>query len=81
MTVLKSAIDIRSEAVGQNPAAHQALVEDLRARVGEIKQGGGEQARAKHLARGTLLPRARVRMLRDTGSPFLELSQLAAYGM
>ena len=58
-----------------------ALVADLRAKVARIEQGGGEAARAKHVARGKLLPRERVRALLDPGSPFLELSQLAAHGM
>ncbi|MBL8658815.1 MAG: methylcrotonoyl-CoA carboxylase [Rhodospirillales bacterium] len=58
-----------------------ALVADLRAQVGAIKQGGGERARAKHLERGRLPARERVRRLLDVGSPFLELSQLAAHGM
>ncbi len=81
MTVLKSAIDTRSEDFRENRTAFRALVGDLRARVEEIKQGGGEEARGRHLKRGKLLPRERVRTLLDSGSPFLELSQLAAYGM
>ncbi len=81
MTVLKSAIDTRSEEFDRNQTAHLTLVEDLRAKVAEIKEGGGAPSREKHLARGKLLPRERVRSLLDTGSPFLELSQLAAYGM
>lgn len=59
----------------------RALVADLRDKVARIAQGGGEEARAKHLARGKLLPRDRVQQLLDPGTPFLELSQLAAYGM
>src|SRR3982750_3594253 len=58
-----------------------ALVADLGDKVRAIEQGGGEAARAKHTARGKRLPRERVAMLIDAGSPFLELSQLAAYGM
>jgi 3-methylcrotonyl-CoA carboxylase beta subunit len=81
MTVLKSAINPRSEEFQRNRPALQALVDDLWAKVESIKQGGGAQAREKHLARGKLLPRERVRALLDTGSPFLELSQLAAYQM
>ena len=81
MSVLKSAIDTRSEEFRRNQAALTALTGDLRAKVDEIKQGGGERAREKHLARGKLLPRERVRTLLDAGSPFLELSQLAAFGM
>jgi len=81
MTVLKSAINPRSEDFQRNQPALKALVDDLWAKVESIKQGGGPQARDKHLARGKLLPRERVRALLDTGSPFLELSQLAAYEM
>jgi 3-methylcrotonyl-CoA carboxylase beta subunit len=57
----------------------RAQVEDLRAKVAVIKQGGGERARARHLDRGKLLPRDRVRTLLDVGSPFLEFSQFAAW--
>jgi hypothetical protein len=81
MTLLKSAIQTRSEAFGRNQAAHEALAAALRAEVAAIEQGGGAAARDRHLARGKLLPRERVRNLLDTGSPFLELSQLAAHGM
>ena len=59
----------------------EALVADLRAKVAEVELGGGEGPRAKHAARGKLLPRDRVRALIDAGTPFLEFSQLAAYGM
>jgi 3-methylcrotonyl-CoA carboxylase beta subunit len=81
MTVLASSLDRRSAAFAENAAQMRALVEDLRAQVAKVKQGGGERARQRHLARGKLLPRERVRALLDPGSPFLELSQLAAYGM
>ena len=81
MSVIKSNLDTRSAAFGENAAANRALVADLRAKVAEIKGGGGEEARKKHLARGKMLPRERVRALLDPGSPFLELSQLAALGM
>jgi 3-methylcrotonyl-CoA carboxylase beta subunit len=59
----------------------RALVEDLRAQAERIRQGGPESARKRHLARGKLLVRDRIRTLLDPGSPFLELSQLAACGM
>ena len=81
MSVIKSAIDTGSREFRDNAAASKAPVEDLRAKISEIKKGGGERARAKHLERGKLLPRERIRQLLDPGSPFLELSQLAAYGM
>ncbi|MBD3221407.1 methylcrotonoyl-CoA carboxylase [bacterium] len=57
----------------------QGLVDDLRDRLGTIRRGGGEKAQARHLARGKLLPRDRILALLDPGSPFLELSQLAAH--
>lgn len=81
MTVLKSSISTRSDAFVQNRKAMLALVRDLRDKVESVKQGGGAQAREKHLARGKLLPRDRLRNLLDPGAPFLELSQLAAYGL
>jgi len=81
MTVLKSAINTRSDDFKENAAHMAELVDDLRAKVQAVKQGGGDRAREKHLARGKLLPRDRVRQLLDVGSPFLEFSQLAAYGM
>ena len=81
MSVIASAIDPRAPAFQANAAAMRALIDDLHAVVQRIKQGGDERARERHLARGKLLPRERVRRLLDPGSPFLELSQLAAYGM
>jgi len=59
----------------------RAVVEDLRAQVAKAELGGGENARKRHLSRGKLLPRDRVAGLIDPGSPFLELSQLAAHGL
>src|SRR5262245_65644757 len=59
----------------------QGLVNDLREKVEKISLGGEEAARAKHVGRGKLLVRERVRTLLDPGSPFLEVGQLAAYGM
>ncbi|MDA0951695.1 MAG: methylcrotonoyl-CoA carboxylase, partial [Proteobacteria bacterium] len=56
-------------------------VDRLRQDVGQIADGGGAAARERHTGRGKLLPRERVRLLLDEGAPFLELSQLAAWGM
>ena len=81
MPVLESKLSPRDPVYVANHAAMSALVDDLRAKIAAIEQGGGEAARAKHVARGKLLPRERVRMLLDPGSPFLELSALAAFGM
>ncbi|MEP1231190.1 MAG: carboxyl transferase domain-containing protein [Litorimonas sp.] len=79
--MLTSKINPDSETFRKNAAAMQEIVDDLRAKVGKIAQGGSERAREKHLSRGKLLPRERVERLLDPGTPFLELSQMAAYGM
>ena len=71
MPVLESKVDRKSAEFAANTAAMQALVYQLRTRLADIVQGGGEAARAKHVARGKLLPRDRVEMLLDPGSPFL----------
>ncbi|HET9148425.1 MAG TPA: carboxyl transferase domain-containing protein, partial [Acetobacteraceae bacterium] len=79
--ILTSAIDPRSEESGENHAAMQALVDDLRATAGRIALGGPEPARQRHMARGKLLARQRIDALLDPGSPFLEICQLAAFGV
>jgi len=81
MSVLKSSIDTATPNFRDNAAAGKAIVDDLSAKIAEINKGGGARARAKHLERGKLLVRERVRQLLDPGSAFLELSQLAAFGM
>ncbi|MDW4914646.1 carboxyl transferase domain-containing protein [Streptomyces californicus] len=79
--VLASAADPASEAWQANEAAHRALSDELADRLATARLGGGERARARHEARGKLLPRDRVDTLLDAGSPFLELAPLAADGM
>ncbi|HEX4885084.1 MAG TPA: carboxyl transferase domain-containing protein, partial [Casimicrobiaceae bacterium] len=79
--VIESTLDPRDPAFVANSEAMTALVADLRAKLAVVEQGGGEAARAKHVARNKLLPRERIRTLLDPGSPFLELSPLAANGM
>jgi 3-methylcrotonyl-CoA carboxylase beta subunit len=81
MTQLRSDINTRSSEYAANAATMRELVDDLRARVAETGLGGDERSRQRHLARNKLLPRDRVAGLIDPGSPFLELSQLAAYGL
>ena len=81
MPVIESKLNSRSEDFRANAAAMQAIVADLKAKVAKLAEGGGAKAREKHLARGKLLPRDRVNELLDPGTPFLEFSQLAAYGM
>jgi len=81
MTVFPSAIQLNSEEYKANLAKMQAIVDDLHRVSEKIKKGGERQAREKHIGRGKLLPRERVRRLLDPGSPFLEFSQLAGYKM
>ena len=81
MPVIESKLDPRDATFAANRDAMASLVADLKAQVEQIEQGGGKGPRAKHVARGKLLPRERVRALIDPGSPFLEFSQLAAHGM
>jgi len=78
---LSSAADPASEAYRANTEAHAALTATLRDKLSVARLGGGEKARARHTARGKLLPRDRVDGLLDPGSPFLELAPLAADGM
>jgi 3-methylcrotonyl-CoA carboxylase beta subunit len=81
MAVIESTLDVRSEPFRANAAAMRALVEDLRSKLAQLALGGGEAARARHRARGKLLPRERVEWLLDPGTPFLEFSPLAAWGL
>ena len=81
MPVIRSQLNPRAEEFRANAARMRALVEDLRDKVAKVALGGDEAARAKHTARDKLLPRERVRTLLDPGSPFLEIGQLAAWGM
>ncbi|MFC7290609.1 carboxyl transferase domain-containing protein [Hirschia litorea] len=76
---LESKIDLGSEAFKKRHATNKQLSAELRERISKIALGGSQKSRDKHVARGKLLPRNRVTQLLDAGSPFLELSQLAAY--
>jgi len=78
MTALESRLKPRSAEFLANAQAMRILVDDLRQRLEQIAVGGGAAARAKHTARGKLLPRERVQNLLDPGTPFLELAPLAA---
>ncbi|HEY1088643.1 MAG TPA: carboxyl transferase domain-containing protein, partial [Archangium sp.] len=81
MATLDSELNVRSADFQANAKAMQAIVDDLKAKVAKVAEGGGEEARKKHTSRGKLLPRERVNQLLDPGTPFLEFSQLAAHGM
>ncbi|HEX9159012.1 MAG TPA: carboxyl transferase domain-containing protein [Rhizomicrobium sp.] len=81
MTALKSAVNPRDAGFKANAAATAKIVDELKSRMTEAAQGGDERSRQRHTSRGKLLPRDRVERLVDPGSPFLELSPLAAFGM
>jgi 3-methylcrotonyl-CoA carboxylase beta subunit len=81
LSVIESSVDPRSPDFARNRERMLALVEDLRERTARVETGGGEAARRRHVERGKLLPRERVRVLLDPASPFLELSALAAHGV
>jgi len=79
--ILETRVDPNAPAFKENAAHHAALVAELRERLAEAKQGGGEEAVARHRARGKKLARERIDALIDPGAPFLEFSALAAFGM
>ena len=79
--IIETKLSVRSADFQANVTAMQTLVDHLRGEVAKSAEGGGEAARAKHVARGKLPPRERVQMLLDPGTPFLELSPLAAHAM
>ena len=78
---LGSSADPAGAAYRRNAEAHTALVGELGGHLAAARLGGPEKARQRHLERGKLLPRDRVDSLLDPGSPFLELSPLAAHGL
>ncbi len=81
MSKIESKLNPRDANAIASRDAMQALVDDLNAKHANAALGGGEVTRAKHVARGKLLPRDRVQGLLDVGSPFLELSPLAAHDL
>src|SRR5258705_11173496 len=81
MPIIESAIDLGSHEARANAETMRELVADLRETAQNVRLGGGQTARERHLSRGKLLPRDRVRALIDPVSPFLEVGQLAAHGL
>ena len=81
MPQLKSKLDPLSPSFAANAEQMRTVVAELYAHTAKVADGGGKDANAKHTARGKLLPRDRVKALLDPGSPFLEFSPLAAWGM
>ncbi|HEY2357164.1 MAG TPA: carboxyl transferase domain-containing protein [Phenylobacterium sp.] len=81
MRKLKSAVDTASKAYAANAKLNRALAAELHERAGKAALGGPAESRKRHTGRGKLLPRDRVMRLLDAGSPFLEVGQLAAFGL
>ena len=81
MHALTSHVDTSSDAAQANRAAMEALVGELRERLGRVALGGPEASRQRHVGRGKLLARDRIDALLDPGSPFLEVAPLAAWGV
>ena len=81
MPVLTSKLNPRAEAFKASAQQMRHLLDDLNQRLAQVALGGGPAARAKHTARGKLLPRERVEMLLDPDTPFLEIAPLAALDM
>jgi 3-methylcrotonyl-CoA carboxylase beta subunit len=79
--VLPTAVAPDDEAFASNAAHHRGLAADLQERLAVTALGGPERSRQRHVERGKLLPRDRVEALLDPGTPFLELSPMAAHGM
>ncbi|HEU5349430.1 MAG TPA: carboxyl transferase domain-containing protein, partial [Ktedonobacterales bacterium] len=81
MSILPTTVDIHSAEFQRNMAAMRRLLDEFESRQQQVRQGGSERARQRHIARGKLLPRERVELLLDPGTPFLELSTLAGWDM
>ncbi|KQZ16358.1 methylcrotonoyl-CoA carboxylase [Mesorhizobium sp. Root552] len=81
MAVLHSQLSPSSETFRSNAEKMRALVADISEKAAHVQRGGSEEARHRHVTRGKLLPRDRLAQLLDTGSPFLEIGQFAAFDM
>jgi 3-methylcrotonyl-CoA carboxylase beta subunit len=81
MAAISSRVDVHSQEFRDNQQAMSELAADVRRQATRVALGGSQAATRKHKAAGKLTARERIRVLLDTGSPFLELSQLAAHGL
>jgi acetyl-CoA carboxylase carboxyltransferase component len=79
MQVIQTSVDISSQSFQDNSKHQRGLAEELRARLAQVRQGGGPKYQARHEQQGKLFVRERIERLLDAGSPFLELSALAAW--
>src|SRR5678816_2923532 len=81
METLSSSIELSSSDFQQNSQHHKQLAEELKQRLAKVREGGGEKYRKRQEEQGKLFVRERIERLLDPGSPFLELSPLAAYDL
>src|SRR5690606_33429736 len=81
MPIIKSQVSPSSATFRENAERMRALVADMAAKAALLQLGGTQEARARHVERGKLLPRERLAALLDVGSPFLEVGQFAAWDM
>ncbi|MEI7052921.1 methylcrotonoyl-CoA carboxylase [Pseudomonas fluorescens] len=81
MAILHTQLNPRSAEFAANSAAMLEQVDALHTLLAQVAQGGGAKAQERHTSRGKLLPRERINRLLDPGSPFLEISQLAAHAV
>jgi 3-methylcrotonyl-CoA carboxylase beta subunit len=81
VTILPNAVDPASESFKRNESYNLELVRELREHVATVALGGSAEARKRHQKRGKLLARDRIEFLLDPGAPFLEIGQLAAFGL
>jgi acetyl-CoA carboxylase carboxyltransferase component len=79
MQVIQTSVEISSQSFQDNSKHQRGLAEELRARLAQVRQGGGPKYQARHEQQGKLFVRERIERLLDPGSPFMELSALAAW--
>ena len=81
MEILDSTVDPQSNQFRENERHNRALTAELHARMATVRSGGGEKAQQRHTEQGKFFVRERIDRLLDAGSPFLELSPLAAWDL
>src|SRR5688572_15862946 len=81
METLQTNLNPDSEEFKQNSEHHRAIANELKQRLAKVREGGGEKYRKRQEEQGKLFVRERIERLLDPGSPFLELSALAAYDL
>lgn len=81
MQPLATSVQTQSDDYRANYEHNRSILTDLQKRLEKVRAGGGEDSIKKHKSRGKLMARERIERVLDPGSPFLELSALAAHGV